>query len=222
MLLEVGSTDSPNISSSFEVLSNDLRELADLLAPHNFRLAYENWCWATHAPDWKDVWKIVEMVDRPNIGLCLDTFQTAGGEWADPTRVTGLIELEGGRDALAKQFYKSLEELGATIPQDKIFILQISDAYKPQKPLDPNPDDSGLRPRGRWSSCLRPVPFDGGYLPVTDVAKAVLSTGFRAWFSMEVFDGGPRGDDQDWKDMPGYAKKAMKSYKRLLEEVVES
>ncbi len=203
-------------------MSADLRELADLLAPHKFRLAYENWCWATHAPDWKDVWKIVEKVNRPNIGLCLDTFQTASGEWADPTTRSGLIEHKGGRDTLEKQFHKSLEELAATIPQDKIFIFQISDAYKPEKPLDPNPDNSGLRPRGRWSSCLRPVPFDGGYLPVTDVVRAVLRTGFRGWFSMEVFDGGPQGDDQVWKDMSGYAKKAMQSHKRLLEEVAES
>ncbi len=164
----------------------------------------------------------MEKVNKPNVGLCLDTFQTAGGEWADPTTRSGLIEHEGGRDALEKQFHKSLEELSATIPQYKIFILQISDAYKPQTPLDQNPDSTGLRPRGRWSSCLRPVPFDGGYLPVNDVAKAVLRTGFQGWFSMEVFDGGPHGNDRDWKDMSGYAKKAMQAHKRLLREVAES
>ena len=165
------------------------------------------------------MWKIVEVVDRPNIGLCLDTFQTAGGEWADPTTGSGLIEHPDGRDALERQFHESLEELSAMVPHDKIYIFQISDAYKPQTPLDPNPDENGLRPRGRWSSCLRPIPFDGGYLPVADVVRAVLRTGFRSWFSMEVFDGGSSGDDQDWKDMPGYAKKAMQSHKRLLEEL---
>ena len=168
------------------------------------------------------MWKIVQNVNRSNVGLCLDTFQTAGGEWADPTTRSGLIKHKDGHDALEKQFRKSLEELSTTVPQDKIFIFQISDAYKPQTPLDPKPDDNGLRPRGRWSSCLRPVPFDGGYLPIVDVARAVLRTGFRGWFSMEVFDGGPRGDDRDWKDMPGYAKKAMWSHERLLKEVAES
>ena len=78
----------------------------------------------------------------------------------------------------------------------------MSDAYKPKKPLDPSPDDSELRTRGRWSSSLRPVPFDGGCLPVIDVAKAVLETGFRGWFSMEIFEGGPDGQGQGWKDMP--------------------
>ena len=220
--MQVGSTDSPNITASRETLASDLRELADLLAEHNFRLAYENWCWATHAPDWKDVWAIVQIVDRANIGLCLDTFQTAGGEWADPTTESGIIESVESLEVLEKRFHKSLEQLGKSIPPEKIYILQISDAYKPKKPLEPNPDESGLRPRGRWSSCLRPAPFNGGYLPVVDVAKAVLKTGFRGWFSMEIFDGGPGGTGQDWSDMSAYAKKAMASHKRLLEEVAES
>ncbi|KAL8766362.1 MAG: hypothetical protein Q9209_006832 [Squamulea sp. 1 TL-2023] len=221
-MLQVGSTDSPHAISSLDYLASDLRQLCDLLAPHNFRLAYENWCWATHAPDWKDVWEIVQKVDRPNIGLCLDTFQTAGGEWADPTTASGLIEREGGKELLEKQFKTSLQILGRTIPKEKIYILQISDAYKPPKPLDAEPDEQGLRPRGRWSSCLRPVPFNGGYLPVVEVAKAVLETGFRGWFSMEVFDGGPNGNDTEWKDMEAYARKAMESHKRLLEEASDS
>ncbi|KAL8977119.1 MAG: hypothetical protein Q9205_007011 [Flavoplaca limonia] len=223
-MLQVGSTDSPHALSSTSHLASDLRQLCDLLSPHNFRLAYENWCWATHAPNWADVWSIVQQVDRPNIGLCLDTFQTGGGEWADPTTSSGLIELPGPnpRQTLKERFRASLKELGKTIPAEKIYILQISDAYKPREPLDAEVDEQGLRPRGRWSSCLRPVPFDGGYLPVVDVAKAVLETGFRGWFSMEVFDGGPEGKDQEWKDMGAYAKKAMKAHGRLLEEVADA
>ncbi|KAI4087063.1 MAG: hypothetical protein LQ344_007067 [Seirophora lacunosa] len=221
-MLQVGSTDSPHALGDLDYLATDLRQLADLLAAKDFCLAYENWCWATHAPDWKDVWEIVQKVDRPNVGLCLDTFQTAGGEWADPTTASGLIEREGGLEALESQFRTSLDIMSRTIPSEKIYILQLSDAYKPKTPLDSKPDDSGLRPRGRWSSCLRPLPFDGGYLPVVDFTKAVLRTGFRGWFSMEVFDGGPEGSDQDWRDMKAYAKKAMASHKRLLEEAAES
>ncbi|KAL8825344.1 MAG: hypothetical protein Q9170_007830 [Blastenia crenularia] len=221
-MLQVGSTDSPHAVGSLDYLASDLQHLADLLAAHNFRLAYENWCWATHAPDWKDVWEIVQKVDRPNVGLCLDTFQTAGGEWADPTTASGLVEREGGKEALESQFRTSLEILAKTIPKEKIYILQISDAYKPKTPLDPNPDKTGLRPRGRWSSCLRPVPFNGGYLPVVDVAKAILKTGFTGWFSMEVFDGGPDGSNQDWKDMKTYARKAMASHDRLLQKAAQA
>ncbi|KAI4198296.1 MAG: hypothetical protein LQ350_005379 [Teloschistes chrysophthalmus] len=225
-MLQVGSTDSPTASPSLPHLSSDLRALCDLLTPHSFRLAYENWCWATHAPDWKDVWRIVRAVDRPNIGLCLDTFQTAGGEWADPTTTSGLIELsdeKGGREELEKRFANSLEALGREVPADKIFILQISDAYKPRRPLEEGTDDGaeGMRARGRWSSCLRPLPFDGGYLPVVDVARAVLRTGFRGWFSMEVFDGGAEGGDTEWRDMEGYARKAMRAHERLVGECAD-
>ena len=159
------------------------------------------------------------MTDRKNVGLCLDTFQTAGGEWADPTTESGLIEGRS-RDDLEKDFQRSLEALGKTIPADKIYILQISDAYKKRMPSEP--DENGMRPRAQWSMASRPIPYDGGYLPVAAVAKAVMQTGFRGWFSMEVFDGGPSGKDQDWKDMPGYAKKAMKAHQRLLQEVADA
>ncbi|KAG8532493.1 uncharacterized protein KY384_002370 [Bacidia gigantensis] len=214
-MLQVGSSDSLDIDTSRDAIVSDLRELAELLAPYNFRLAYENWCWSTHAPDWQDVWDIVKRVDRLNMGLCLDTFQSGGGEWADPTTDSGVIE-SLSRDELENRFQESLAELSATVPAEKIFILQISDAY--QKRMPSRPDESGLSPRARWSSCLRPVPFAGGYLPVVEFTRAVLKTGFRGWFSMEVFDGGPEGTDSDWPDMPGYAKKAMNAHKQLLSE----
>lgn len=162
----------------------------------------------------------MKKVNRPNIGLCLDTFQSAGGEWADPTTKSGLREGES-KEAMEKRFQESLKSLATTIPAEKIYILQISDAYKPKEALKSKPDESGLRPRGQWSMSLRPVPFDGGYLPVVEFARSVLLTGFRGWFSMEVFDAGPSGQDQEWKDMPGYAKKAMKSHERLLREAAD-
>lgn len=167
------------------------------------------------------MWQIVQRVDRPNVGLCLDTFQTAGGEWGDPTTESGLIESKG-REDLEKRFKNSLEELSKVIPQEKIYLLQISDAYKPETPLDPDPDETGLRPKGRWSMSLRPMPFDGGYLPIVDVARAVLQTGFRGWFSMEIFDGGPQGTGRDWNDMRGFARKAMESHKCFLDAVTDS
>ena len=218
-MLQVGSSDSPNMVVDREPIVSDLRELSGLLAEHDFYLAYENWCWSTHAPDWKDVWQIVEAVDRPNIGLCLDTFQTAGGEWADPTTASGLIEGEGLREMMERTFQESLNDLGKRVPKDKIYILQVSDAYNVH--LNDQLDEGSTRPRGQWSGKYRPPPFQGGYLPVTDVTKAVLMTGFRGWFSMEVFDGGPTGEGSDWKDMTGYARKAMRAHHQLLEACVE-
>ncbi len=214
----MGSSDSEGISSSFNDLASDLHILAVMLAEHNFRLAYENWCWATRAPTWKDAWKIVQMVNRPNIGLCLDTFQTAGGEWADPTTESGLRE-DVSRHDLEIQFRASLDELSKTIPKEKIYILQISDAYKPPKPLENRPIN-GLRPRGRWSHDFRPLPFGQGYLPVVDVTTAVLRTGFRGWFSTEVFDGGPDGKGIRYV-FEEFAQKAEAAHRRLLESCMK-
>lgn len=219
MDLQVGATDTPadKISISREAVVTDLRELADMLAKHNFRMAYENWCWSTHAPGWKEVWEIVSAIDRPNVGLCLDTFQTAGSEWADPTTESGLIETVPS-DVLRKNFAASMDELARTIPPDKIYLLQISDAYK-VSPLKKE-TIAGLRPRGRWSHDYRPMPYDGGYLPIEDVAKAVLKTGFRGWFSMEIFDAGPEGKGKKY-EMDAYAKAAMDSMQKLLKNCAD-
>ncbi|KAH7132058.1 3-dehydroshikimate dehydratase [Dendryphion nanum] len=218
-MLQVGSTDTSDEKLDRKRIVPDLQELADMLAEHNFRLAYENWCWSTHAPDWKDVWEIVKAVDRPNIGLCLDTFQSGGGEWADPTTKSGLVE-GLSKDELDEGFHKSLENLSNTVPKDKIYLLQISDGYKPPSPLDSGVDESGTRSRGRWSHDFRPLPYHGGYLPVVDFTKAVLRTGFRGWFSYEVFDGGPEGTGEK-VDIVAYAQTASHVQKRLLAECAE-
>ena len=216
-MLQVGSSDSPGIASSLEELAGDLASLADLLAPRGFRVAYENWCWATRAPTWKDVWQIVELAARPNIGLCLDTFQTAGGEWGDPTPETGLVGGVSTEAEVTSRYRSSLDELARTVPADKIYFLQISDAYRMSPPLDPEPDkESGLRPRGRWSHSFRPLPYDGGYLPLAPFVAAVLATGFRGYFSMEVFDG--RFEEKYGDDLEGFARKAADANARLIED----
>jgi sugar phosphate isomerase/epimerase len=184
-----------------------------MLSKRKFRLAYENWCWSTHAPDWKSVWEIVQAVDRPNCGLCLDTFQTAGSEWGDPTTFSGLME-DVSESELRKRFDASMDELARTVPPDKIYLLQVSDAYKVSPPLE-NKTVGGLRAKGRWSHDYRPMPYAGGYLPIEDVARAVLRTGFRGWFSMEIFDSGPQGTGKKY-DMGSFANKAMKSMQTFL------
>ncbi|KAF5017661.1 hypothetical protein F66182_10376 [Fusarium sp. NRRL 66182] len=210
-LLQVGSSDSEGISSSFDDLASDLAQLADLLAEKGFSIAYENWCWATHAPTWKTVWEIVQKANRPNIGLCLDTFQTAGLEYGDPTTTDGLINASTDEERESR-WKESLEELAATVPADKIYLLQISDAYKMDPPIEDKKDEEGSRPRARWSHDYRPLPCDGGYLPVHDMLHAVLKTGFRSWLSVEVFDG-LEGLNTDMNE---YTEAAVESLKKLI------
>lgn len=197
--------------------------MADHLNGHNMRLAYENWCWSSHAPDWRDVWNIIHEVDRPNAGLCLDTFQSAGGEFADPTTRSGLLEKIDGRRVdvgeVEKRWKQSCEDLAKTVPAEKIYLLQISDAYKPPRPLGSLPD--GTRPRGNWSHAYRPLPYDGGYLPVEDFTKAVLKTGFRGWFSTEVFDMGPDGSGSKKYELADYASRAMDAHRKLMRQCAD-
>ncbi|KAK4097154.1 xylose isomerase-like protein [Parathielavia hyrcaniae] len=217
-MLQVGSSNSPDMTRDLDQIAADLGCLADMLAARGFRLAYENWCWATCAPTWRDVWTIVNKANRPNVGLCLDTFQTAGGEWGDPTTSSGRIE-SGGITAhdLARTYAGSLDELSRTVPGDKIYFLQISDAYRLEPPLDAAPSPgSGLRPRGRWSHEHRPLPYGGGYLPIVDFVRAVLKTGFRGWTSIEVFDG--KFEEKYGDDLRRFSKTAMEAYQRLMAE----
>ncbi|KAH8747319.1 xylose isomerase-like protein [Diaporthe sp. PMI_573] len=218
-MLQVGSTDSSNIITDKHRLAADLAQLADMLSTHNMRLAYENWCWATAAPTWSDVYNIVVLADRPNIGLCLDTFQTAGGEWGDPTTATGY--LEGlSQSELRESYLTSLRKLASVIPAEKIYLLQVSDAYKPPQPLNAKPDQQGMRPRARWSAVFRPMPGEErGYLPVVEMARAVRDTGFRGWHSIEIFDGGPSGRGRECGELDEEARQIMELARRFDEEV---
>lgn len=74
-MLQVGSTDDKSSTSDRSVIVDDLQELADMAAKRNIRIGYEMWCWAAYNDTWKDIWEICKAVDRPNFGLCLDTFQ---------------------------------------------------------------------------------------------------------------------------------------------------
>jgi sugar phosphate isomerase/epimerase len=115
-------------------------------------------------------------------------------------------------------FEKSLEQLAAT-PTEKIIFLQISDAYKVSPPLEDKTIDD-LRPRGRWSHDYRPAPFQGGYLPVVEVTRAVLKTGFRGTLSMEIFDGGEKGEGKEVA-LGDFATDSMLSMIRLLDEAAK-
>ena len=219
-MLQVGSSDSPEkkIGKDRSRFVKDLRELADMLAKKGMRVAYENWCWSTHAPDWEDVWDICKQVDRENFGLCLDTFQSAGGTWGDPTTPSGMLEDGRTPDQIAQDWKASCDRLVSTMPPEKIYLLQISDAYWPKEPFSKDSIDDA-RPRARWSHDFRPLPFEG-YLPVVDFTKAVLKTGFRGWFSYEIFDSGPEGKGREYELEP-FAKEAMRCQGRLVKECVE-
>ena len=79
-----------------------LRELGDLAAAYDVRLAYEALAWGRYVDDYRRAWRIVERADHPSVGVCLDSFHI----------------LSRGHDP------KEIEQ----IPGEKVFFLQLADA----------------------------------------------------------------------------------------------
>lgn len=101
-LMLVCSNAATAVVDDDDVSARQLGELADRAAAHGIRLAYEALAWGRYVDDYRRTWEIVRKADRPNLGLCLDTFHI----------------LSRGHDPAA------IEE----IPAEKIFFLQLADA----------------------------------------------------------------------------------------------
>lgn len=177
----------------------DLRRAADMGLAHTqrTRFAYEALCWGTYTDRWDAAWSIVEAVDRPNFGTCIDTFNIAGRVYADPESPTGK---NATADAdIAESIQKLRDVFSDPAKLAKIFYLELCDGERLTSPISPdhpwyNPEQPS---RMSWSRNARLFPFetDGvlgpdvqpGYLPVTQILDAILDVGFTGFVSFEVF-----------------------------------
>ena len=85
-----------------DLVADQLGRLADLAAQRGIRIAYEALAWGRFVDDYRHAWRIVQKADRPNLGVCLDSFHI----------------LSRGHDPAEIE----------TIPGEKIFFLQLADA----------------------------------------------------------------------------------------------
>ncbi|KAG9726917.1 xylose isomerase-like protein, partial [Aureobasidium melanogenum] len=109
------------ITGDMDTIVADMVEVADLgmKRARPIRFAYENLCWSTYIDTWDAAWEVVQRVDRPNFGMCLDTFNIAGRVWADPAASTGMVDgAEAALDA-------SLKKLVETVDVAKVFYIQV-------------------------------------------------------------------------------------------------
>lgn len=90
------------------IAARQLGELADLAAKRGIRIAYEALAWGRYVSDYRDAWRLVQRADRPNLGVCLDSFHI----------------LSRGHDP------SGIEKIDA----QKLFFLQLADA--PELQLD--------------------------------------------------------------------------------------
>ncbi|KAH8897235.1 xylose isomerase-like protein [Thozetella sp. PMI_491] len=177
------------LTGDMKIIVSDLRELADLglLQVPQIRFAYESLCWSTHVDTWEKSWEVTQQVDRPNFGLCLDTFNIVGRVWADPASPTGRTP---NADA---DLEVSMERLAKEVDLSKVFYIQVVNAERMDKPLVAGHPFhvEGNPARMNWSRNARTYMYEedrGAYLPVETVARTLIEDlGYKGWVSMELF-----------------------------------
>lgn len=176
------------MSGDLDLIVADMREVADLGALAGIVFAYESLCWGTYNDTWEQAWEIVKRVDRPNFGICLDTFNLAGRVYADPASLTGKTT-----DA-ASATTASIARMVAELDVSKIVYVQVVDAERLAAPLVAGHElyDPTQPARMSWSRSCRLFYGEeslGAYLPVTEILQAILvDLGFEGWVSAELFN----------------------------------
>ncbi|KAB8231548.1 sugar phosphate isomerase/epimerase family protein [Aspergillus alliaceus] len=208
-------TGKPRTTGDMSVIVSDLQEIADLGLQQSppVRFVYEALAWGNHVNKWEESYEIVEQVNRPNFGICLDTFNIAGRVYADPTCPTGRTP---NADA---DLQASLALLRSRVDLSKVFYVQIVDGERLSAPLNESHPFyvQGQPSRMSWSRNARLFAFEedrGGYLPVLDVAKAFFDIGFEGWVSLELFNRSLA--DPDPTTPRSHAKRGFESWKKLV------
>jgi sugar phosphate isomerase/epimerase len=216
--LQIPSNYKSDAIGDEDVIISDLQHLAaigDAKQPR-VSIAYEFLSWGTHCSTWETALQYVNAVNRPNFGLCLDTFHIGTKLWGDLFAPSGRFP---DSDAVLKD---SLSRFTAEIPVDKIFFLQLSDAERIDPPFSKDHPwyVEGEAPEFTWSKHARPFPYEhdlGAYLPITDIAKAwIVDIGFKGWVSMEIFDRGMKSKDSRPETA---AFRGIESWKTLQREL---
>jgi len=148
-LLFVCSNVSPDSVAGLERAAADFHELGERAAKRGMRIGYEALAWGRHIHDYRDAWEIVRRADHPAVGLVLDSFHIF-------SRRTDLKPIR-------------------SIPADKIFLVQLSDA--PWLEMDVM----------QWSRHFRGFPGQGDF-PLADFMEAVSDTGYEGPLSLEAFN----------------------------------
>ena len=189
-IISIPSTCLPEreVVGDIQLIVEDMREVADLAASSGIQIAYESLAWGTHIDTWEQAWEVVERVDRPNFGICLDTFNMAARVYGDPaasSRKTPQADMD---------MKASLERLTTRIDVRKILYVQVVDAEYLSQPLVAGHlyHSPAQNARMSWSRNCRLFYGEedrGAYLPVKQILKTILEdVGFEGWVSAELFN----------------------------------
>lgn len=192
-LIQIPSSMLPasQTTTDMDAIVADLREAADLglAASPPVRFAYESIAWSSTSDLWEQSWEAVRRADRPNLGVCLDTFHIAARLFADPTRADGTVP------GCQAAFDASVARLAEAIRRDpqRVFWVQVADGERLSSPLLPGHEfyAEGQPPRMSWSRNCRLFYGEearGAYLPVKPIAHAIFkAAGWEGWVSLELF-----------------------------------
>lgn len=204
------------ITSDLKIIVKDMLEVADLGAKEKppVRFAYENLAWGTYIDTWEQVWDVIQRVDRPNFGFCLDTFNICGRVWADPASPSGKTP------SADEDLERSLKRLSETVDPRKIFFTQIVDAEKMREPLvKGHPWYHEEQPaRMSWSRNARLFAGEeGASMPIKKVMDVLFKDlKYEGWVSMELFSRDMAESDPDIPEI--LAGRGIESWKRLDKE----
>ncbi|TLD31167.1 hypothetical protein PspLS_01898 [Pyricularia sp. CBS 133598] len=192
-LIQIPSSMLPSSQTTTDMATivADLREAADLglAASPPVRFAYESIAWSSTSDLWEQSWEAVRLADRPNLGVCLDTFHIAARLFADPTRADGTVP---GCAAVLEESVARLAEAIRKEPH-RLFWVQVADGERLASPLLPGHEFyvEGQPPRMSWSRNCRLFYGEearGAYLPVKPIANAIFKAGgWEGWVSLELF-----------------------------------
>ncbi|KAH7050347.1 3-dehydroshikimate dehydratase [Macrophomina phaseolina] len=220
-VISIPSTFLPRdqVSGDMDLIVADLREVADMGARELpvITFAYEALSWGTHVDTWEKSWEIVQRVDRPNFGLCLDSFNIAGRIYADPTSPSGTTA------NAETEVRESVERLLRDVDPKKVVYVQVVDAERLEKPLLPGHEYYAADQPARmsWSRNCRLFYREqdhGAYLPVRQICDAIFNgLGVEGWVSMELFNRCMA--DPDPETPARLAKRAAASWERMVEDL---
>ncbi|KAI5242629.1 xylose isomerase-like protein [Aureobasidium subglaciale] len=213
--IQVPSQFDIRASRAEDVIVRELQQLADLASFGSpvVKIAYEPMSWGICYPTWETALRLANLVDRPNFGICLDTFHIGTRLWGSPLVASGKYL---NADA---HLADSLRRFVAEFPLEKLFFVQLSDAELLDPPLSTSHPwyVEGEAAEFTWSKHARPFPLEndmGGYLPVAEILKAwVADKGFTGWISFESFD--RRMADESY-DPKVAAVRARQSWQKIL------
>ncbi|KAJ5949078.1 hypothetical protein N7454_000662 [Penicillium verhagenii] len=205
--------DEARITSDPAIIATNMRKLGLLAQRYNLQVGYEAPAWGIHKNTWQHIQEIVDLVNLPNVGHCLDTFHIASREAGDPFNLVSPVREDGH-----ERLQRSLDELKRTMDPAKIVYLQLSDAMVADPEQRGYPvKDLKQPPFMTQSRNCRIFPCEehlGGTLPAVEVAKAIFGIGYRGWVSMEVFHTDMFDKRESVPDE--WAQRGMESWRKVV------